>query len=945
MLDKRYEPSSTEAYWLAQWLESGVFHGEDSSDRPSYSIAIPPPNVTGALHMGHALNSTLQDILARWNRMEGFNTTWIPGTDHAGIATQNVVERSLEADGLDRRQVGRDAFIERIWEWRREYGGRILHQLQRMGSSCDWERERFTMDEGLSRAVVEAFVTLYEENLIYRGERLVNWCPRCGTALSDVEVEYEETEGQLWHIQYPSVEQSTEGLLIATTRPETMLGDTAVAVHPEDERFTDWVGRKLIVPGVGRIIPVIADTYVAREFGTGALKVTPAHDPNDFEIGERHHLDRIKAFTADGRISKDLHSESGRNKAYDKVTDLIGLSIKDARARIIQLLHDTSALKKAEPHLHTVGHCYRCHNVVEPFLTPQWFVRTQPLAGPAIQAVEEGRVRIIPETWSKTYFEWMRNIRDWCISRQIWWGHQIPAWYCLSCNEGNYVVEEKQYGKNQSSDSREKGYVFLPEAIPIVARDKPDGCPNCGEKHLVLDPDVLDTWFSSSLWPFSTLGWPDRTPSLKTFYPTNTLVTAFDILFFWVARMVMMSLKLMDEVPFKNVYIHALVRDEQGRKMSKSLKNIIDPLEIIDQYGTDAFRFTLTALAAQGREIRFQQGRIEGYRNFCNKLWNAARYCLSQLESDPEAGNHNSRNSAKTAVLENLSYVKPADRWILSSMTQTTSAVRKALSRYQFNEVAHEAYHFVWHKFCDWYLEETKPRLLSGTPEEKKFVRAMLTEVLDSVVRLLHPVMPFITEEIWSNIPRCPDDPKFLTLARFPKEDMRFRNEKVEEEMDLLIEAIAGIRNIFGEMNVKLSKPYPIMVRYRADFAALGEKILEKEKQFFLSATRASGLQTISDKDPRPPMSSASVTRLGEFIVDLEGLLDIDAERDRLDKQLKATEKDIEKLSNNLSNPQFRERAPTEVVAENEARMAELTNRTQQLEAHLTRLNQMSLRE
>ena len=945
MLDKQYEPHATEARWLVQWLNSGAFHGEDASNREPFSIVIPPPNVTGSLHMGHALNNTLQDILTRWKRMEGCNSTWIPGTDHAGIATQNVVERSLAEEGLDRRRIGRDAFIERVWKWRKEYGDRILHQLQRMGCSCDWERERFTMDEGLSRAVVEAFVALYEESLIYRGERLVNWCPRCGTALSDVEVEYEEVEGRIWHVRYPSADRPSEGLLIATTRPETMLGDTAVAVHPEDERYRDWVGRELIVPGVGRTIPVIADSYVSREFGTGALKITPAHDPNDFEIGERHQLPLVKAFTANGRISEDLLAESGRAPGQDQVTRLIGLSVDEARTRMVQILNDSSALRKEEPHLHSVGHCYRCRTIVEPFLTPQWFVRTQPLAEPAIRAVEEGRIRIIPESWSKTYFEWMRNIRDWCISRQIWWGHQIPAWYCLPCNEGNYVTAGGQSNENPSGRNGKQEIVFLPDAVPIVSRDKPRNCPTCGETDLVRDPDVLDTWFSSGLWPFSTLGWPDATPSLKTFYPTSALVTAFDILFFWVARMIMMGLKFMENVPFRDVYIHALVRDEQGRKMSKSLKNIIDPLDILDRYGTDAFRFTLAALAAQGREIRFQQGRIEGYRNFCNKLWNAARYCLSQLKADPEAGSEESRKASRTAVLKKAPCVKPADRWILSSLTHTTAAVREALSRYQFNEAAHVAYQFVWHKFCDWYLEETKPRLASGSQEEQRFVRALLMEVLDSVVRLLHPVMPFITEEIWSNIPHGSDDPELLTLARFPQCDERFLDDRIEEEMDLLTEAIAGIRNIFGEMNIRLSKPYPMMVRYQDGFAALGEKILEQERQFFLSATRASDLRTVEDGDERPTMSAASVTRLGEFIVDLEGLLDIEAERKRLSKQLKTAEKDIEKLQKNLSNPEFRERAPADVVAENEARLADLADRTERLEANMTRLNQIAHRE
>ncbi|MFQ5911718.1 MAG: valine--tRNA ligase [Nitrospinota bacterium] len=942
MLGKHYEPQATEARWLDRWLARGVFRGEDTSKRPAFCIVIPPPNVTGSLHMGHALNNTLQDVLARWKRMDGYNTAWIPGTDHAGIATQNVVERALAEEGLDRRQIGREAFVQRVWKWREEYGGRILHQLKSLGASCDWDRERFTLDEGLSRAVSEAFVSLYEEGLVYRGERLVNWCPRCGTALSDVEVQHEDATGRLWHIRYPSAEDPSKGLVVVTTRPETMLGDTAVAVHPEDERYGQWVGRNLIIPGVGRVIPVIADAYVSREFGSGALKVTPAHDPNDFEIGERHGLPRIKAFTADGRISEGLSTEEGRISEWDRVPDLIGLSVKEARKRMLQFLEELSVLERQEAHEHAVGHCYRCNTPVEPFLTPQWFVRTEPLAKPAIQAVEVGRIRILPEGWSKTYFEWMRNIRDWCISRQIWWGHQIPAWYCLKCNEGQYIAAGGEQGEAVSpAKGGQVEYVFLPDAVPIVSRREPGSCPECGGTDLVREKDVLDTWFSSALWPFSTLGWPEPTPALATFYPTTALVTAFDILFFWVARMIMMGLKFMGDVPFRDVYIHALVRDEQGRKMSKSLKNIIDPLDVIEQYGADAFRFTLTALAAQGREIRFQSGRIQGYRHFCNKLWNAARYCLSQLEPDAEAGEEKARREALSAVREKAGFIKPADRWILSTLNRTIGSVREAFSTYKFNEAAHEIYQFVWHRFCDWYLEETKPRLASGSEEEKRFVRAMLIEVLDAVVRLLHPIMPFLTEEIWSHLPRRAEDPGLLTQAAFPARDTRLLDNQVEEEMNLLTEAISGVRNIFGEMNLRLDRPYPILVRFQDGMAKIGAKVLEGEKDFFLCATRAGEIRVVSDRKARPPMSAASVTRLGEFVVNLEGLLDISAEQERLTKQLNAVHKDLERLEKNLSNPGFRKRAPAEVVAENEARRAEAAERAARLEEHLARLSQL----
>ncbi|MBI2880794.1 MAG: valine--tRNA ligase [Candidatus Tectomicrobia bacterium] len=940
MLNKQYEPRATEERWLERWLASGAFHGEDASARPAFCIVIPPPNVTGSLHMGHALNNTLQDILARWKRMGGHNTAWIPGTDHAGIATQNVVERSLAERGVHRRELGREAFVEEVWKWREEYGRRILHQLKRLGASCDWDRERFTLDEGLSRAVLEAFVSLYEEGLIYRGERLVNWCPRCGTALSDVEVEYEEVAGRLWYVRYPSADDPSGGLIIATTRPETMLGDTAVAVHPEDERYREWVGRNLIVPGVGRVVPVVADAYVSRDFGTGALKVTPAHDPNDYEIGERHSLTRIKAFTADGRVSEALSAEGGRDPKWDRVSELVGLTVQEARGRMAGVLKELSVLVQETPHGHAVGHCYRCDTVVEPFLTPQWFVRTQPLAQPAMEAVEDGRIRILPEGWAKTYFEWMRNIRDWCISRQIWWGHQIPAWYCLKCNQGKYVPAGDENGE----------YIFQPDAVPIVSRGEPRSCPQCGGEDLLRDPDVLDTWFSSALWPFSTLGWPERTDSLRTFYPTSALVTAFDILFFWVARMIMMGLKLMGDVPFRDVYIHALVRDEQGRKMSKSLKNIIDPLDVIEQYGTDAFRFTLAALAAQGREVRFQGGRIEGYRNFCNKLWNAARYSLSQLEPDPQAGEEEAREAALSAVLDKAPFVRPADRWILSALHRTAGAVQEALSAYKFNEAAHEVYQFVWHRFCDWYLEETKPRLASGPEAEKRFVRAMLTEVLDATLRLLHPLMPFITEEIWSQIPRRKSDPDLLALAAFPSQDPRFLDPRIEEGMELLTEAISRIWNMSSENNIHPRKKIPLRVRkFDGERAERGWEIFEAEKVFFFAAANidsnsfvsVTGGSVVPSADPSH-VSATDATAMGEWTIPLNGLIeDVAAEKERVTKQLKSVQKDLERLEKNLSNPSFRERAPAEVIAENEARRAEALDRTARLKAHLARLDQM----
>ncbi|MEE9305129.1 MAG: valine--tRNA ligase, partial [bacterium] len=657
-LPKVYDPSPTEAKWYDLWTDQGWFHADVGSDAPPYSIVIPPPNITGSLHMGHALNNTLQDILARWKRMEGHNVLWMFGTDHAGIATQNVVEQQLAAEGTDRHSLGREAFVERVWAWREESGGMIVEQLKRLGASCDWDRERFTMDEGLSRAVREVFVRLWEEGLIYRDYYIINWCPRCLTALSDLEVDYHEIVGHLYHIRYPMAD-GPEHLTIATTRPETMLGDTAVAVHPEDERYRHLIGKSAVLPLAGRPLLIIADEHVDPELGTGALKVTPAHDPHDFEIGLRHGLDQVKAM--DERAHMDVPG-----------LPYHGQERFAARERIVEDLRAQGLLDKIEDHRHAVGHCYRCQTIVEPTLSLQWFVRMKPLAEPAIEAVKDGRIRIIPKGWEKTYFEWMYNIKDWCISRQIWWGHRIPAWLCASC--GNYTV------------SRE---------------DAVEACGECASGEITQETDVLDTWFSSALWPFSTMGWPDSTDELRLFYPTNVLVTGFDILFFWVARMIMMGLKFMGEVPFHDVYIHALIRDERGEKMSKSKGNVIDPLDMMGRYGTDALRFTLAALAAHGRDIKLSERVIAGYRNFANKLWNATRFVLMHLNDfEPEA------------PVEEPSEL--ADRWILSRMNRLVITTREALEAYKVNEACQAIYQFVWHEFCDWYLELVKPRLAAG---------------------------------------------------------------------------------------------------------------------------------------------------------------------------------------------------------------------------------------
>ncbi|MCP9450725.1 MAG: valine--tRNA ligase, partial [Nitrospira sp.] len=682
-LSKTYDPKAVEPRWSRFWIEKRYFHPSIDHPGEPYCIVIPPPNVTGSLHVGHALNHSLQDILIRWRRMQGRNTLWLPGTDHAGIATQNVVEKRLLAEGLSREALGRDRFIERVWQWKAESGNTIINQQRQLGESCDWDRLRFTMDEGLSRAVIEVFVRLYEDGLIYRGERLINWCPRCLTALSDIEVEHEEVKGTLYHITYPLADDPATTLVVATTRPETMLGDTAVAVHPDDPRYRHLIGKKIRLPLTEREIPIVGDSIlVDLEFGTGAVKITPAHDFNDYEAGERHGLPRLALF--DHRALLDHPSMVKAGVDSDVASALAALPVQKARATIVQLLTDRGLLVKRDDHRMAVGKCYRCKTVVEPYLSPQWFVKIQPLADPAIKVVEEGRIRIIPEGWVNNYLGWMRNIKDWCISRQIWWGHQIPAWYCLACNDRYLIAQEATT-------------TILQGARPIVAKQAPSQCPTCGDSRFMRDPDVLDTWFSSALWPFSTLGWPDQTPELKRYYPTSTLVTGLDILFFWVARMIMMGLKFMGDVPFRDVYIHALVRDAEGQKMSKSKGNVIDPLHVMDKYGADALRFTLASMASPGRDVKLAEERIEGYRNFANKIWNAARFALMYL------------NGPRTA--SPLSERPFPDRWIVSRLNRTIQTVSSELEAYRFDRAASVLYQFIWHEYCDWYVELIKPTL------------------------------------------------------------------------------------------------------------------------------------------------------------------------------------------------------------------------------------------
>ena len=881
-LDKVYEPKSVEQKWYEVWEREGYFHATLPSDKPSYSIVIPPPNITGVLHMGHALNNTLQDILCRWKRMSGYNVLWMPGTDHAGIATQNVVERQLAGEGKDRFELGREAFIERVWQWKGESGGQIIDQLKRLGASCDWERERFTMDAGLSTAVREVFVRLYDEGLIYRDNRLINWCPRCHTALSDIEVEHEDKAGNLWHLRYPVV-GSDQFLVVATTRPETMLGDTAVAVNPADERYSHLIGQKVLLPLVNREIPIIADDYVDVAFGTGVVKITPAHDFNDFEMGLRHDLDRINIFDESGVVN-------AAGKQYE------GLERFAARKQVLADLEAAGLLERIQDHALSVGGCYRCKTVVEPFMSLQWYVKVAPLAEKALAAVKEGRTKIVPAQWENTYYDWMENIRDWCISRQIWWGHRIPAWFCDHCG-----------------------------AI-TVAKEDPACCEKCGSDEIRQETDVLDTWFSSALWPFSTLGWPEKSPELASFYPTSCLVTGFDILFFWVARMMMMGLHFMDEVPFTDVYIHALVRDSQGQKMSKSKGNVIDPLTVIDAYGTDAFRFTLAAFAAQGRDVKLAEERIAGYRNFANKIWNASRFAMMNLEGFDPA-------SVDPASLT----LSNADRWILFRLNEAAAAVDEALGSFRFNEAAGDLYRFTWSEFCDWYIELLKDDLYNGSSERQASAKYVLWMVLENLLRLLHPFMPFITEEIWQALPKgaCAES---IMLAPYPTPCEQWAAYAgAATEMELVMEVIKGIRNIRGEMEVPPSKQIVALLDCKSEESLV---LLKRNEAYVMSLARLSEL-SVGQGGERPAEASLQVAGDVEIIVPLRGLVNVEEEEKRLNKEIAKIEKDIDFLSKKLENPSFVERAPAEVVVKEREKIAEFENKKQLLEQSLVKIQRL----
>lgn len=878
-LDKGYEPGQVEEDLYRFWIDQKLFEADVEADGPPFSMVIPPPNVTGTLHMGHALNTTLQDILWRYYKMKGYNALWVPGTDHAGIATQNVVERMLAQEGLNRHQLGREKFVEKVWEWREKFGGIIINQLKRLGAACDWSRERFTFDQGLSIAVREVFVRLYHEGLIYRGDYIINWCPRCLTALSDLEVEHEAYEGNLFHIRYPLV-NSQRAIIVATTRPETMLGDTGVAVNPEDERYQGLAGQEVHLPLTQRRIPIIADSYVDKSFGTGALKITPAHDVNDFEIGRRHGLEIIKVMDPEARMNELAG-------VYQ------GLDRKACRQKVLDDLNALGLLEKTEKYTHNIGHCYRCKTMIEPYLSKQWFVKVSPLAEKALKAVEDGQTRIFPKTWEKTYFDWMTNIKDWCISRQIWWGHQIPAWYCDQCGE------------------------------VIVSLTAPSSCPACGSSKIRQETDVLDTWFSSALWPFSTLGWPQKTRELEVYYPTSVLVTGFDILFFWVARMMMMGLHFMGRVPFHHVYIHALVRDTEGQKMSKSKGNVVDPLLIMDRYGTDAFRFTLSALAAQGRDIKLSEERLEGYRHFVNKIWNAARFSLAHFE-DLEVSNQ---------PLEQPQDV--VNRWIISRMNRVIQTIEQGIKEYRFNESAHELYQFVWHEFCDWYLEFIKPVLYQeGEGRDKEVTRMTLYRVLLAILKLSHPFMPFISEKIYQSLPGRQTSilqETFPAPADFPEDD------QAEKEIETLKGLITEIRNIRGEMNIPPSRNVEICMRVPE---AVNRTSIEAHQAIFLILAKGAGVNFLN-QEKNPPSSASGVFEGMEIFIPLKGVIQFDEEEKRLDKELAKLRKEWTQIDKKLTNEDFLQKAPPDVVEKEKEKIRSLGKKTEKLESHLARIKEL----
>ncbi|MDY6826192.1 MAG: valine--tRNA ligase [Bacillota bacterium] len=884
-----YDPAGVEEKRYQFWLQGEYFKAVRDPKKIPFTIVIPPPNVTGSLHMGHALNNTVQDILIRWRRMQGYDALWLPGSDHAGIATQNVVEKHLAEEGIDSRELGREKFQEKVWEWKEKYHSRIVSQLYRLGVSCDWSRERFTMDEGCSRAVRKVFVDLYRRGLIYRGDYMINWCPRCHTALSDIEVEHENEPAVITHIRYPLADGSGH-IVVATTRPETMLGDTAVAVHPDDDRYKGLVGRKVVLPLLNREMPIIADDYVDPEFGSGAVKVTPGHDPNDLVIGQRHSLEVIKIIDEEARMTE----AAGLYKGLDRF---------ECRKRVVADLEKLGLIEKIEDYEHSIGRCQRCHTIVEPLISRQWFVRMKPLAKPALEALNEGKTVFIPPRFTRIYENWVENIRDWCISRQLWWGHRIPAWYC-SCGE------------------------------VIVDYEEPQRCPSCGGSSLEQDPDVLDTWFSSGLWPFSTLGWPDQTPDLKHFFPTSVLVTAYDIIFFWVARMMFMSLEFMQEVPFHTVYITGLVRDAQGRKMSKSLGNGIDPLEVIEEYGADTLRFTLITGQAPGNDQRFRQESVEAARNFANKIWNASRFVLMNLFDEGESGSF-IQPFDPAVPPEGL---KRADRWVLHRYNETVQRVSELLENYELGEAAHLIYEYLWNDFCDWYVELSKHYLYSKkdsreAQDNRKLTRSLLVYLLDGVMRLLHPFMPFISEEIWQQLPGRREEA--LVIGAWPEVSSEMHFPQDNEEMELFQELVRAIRNLRNQIQIPPGRKTRVIVRASGKTAACF-----REESHHLNRLAFTDLLVIDVDAAKPKQALTAIIGEGiEVYLPLEGIIDLEAETARLEKELEQLKKEIERTEKKLNNPHFIKKAPPQVVQKEKDRRGEQETRFLKLQQRLQELS------
>jgi valyl-tRNA synthetase len=893
-MDKVYDPKKVEEKWYEEWIGKGYYKASASSDKPPFTIVIPPPNVTGSLHIGHALNNTLQDILVRYKRMKGFDALWVPGMDHAGIATQMMVEREVEKEGQSRPEMGREVFLKRVWKWKEESGGTITRQLRRLGALPDWDKERFTMDEGLSNAVRKVFVDLYDQGLIYKDKRLVNWDPKLCTAISDLEVEQREVKGNYWNIKYP-IEDSDKFITVATTRPETMLGDTGVAVHPDDERYKHLVGKNVILPLVGRKIPIVADEYSDPEKGTGAVKITPAHDFNDFEVGKRQNLEVINIFDSTAHLN-------------DNVPDKYrGLERFEARKRIVEDLQTLGLLGEIEETVHSVPYGDRSSVVIEPWLTDQWYVDAEKLAVEAIACVEDGRVKFIPKYWERTYFEWLRNIEPWCISRQLWWGHQIPAWY----------------GPDGTV------FVTMTEEEALKAAQDQFG----EEVELTRDPDVLDTWFSSGLWPFSTLGWPEETPELKKYYPTSVLVTGFDIIFFWVARMIMQGLKFMDEVPFREVYIHGLIRDEKGQKMSKTRGNVIDPLEVIDEYGADAMRFTLTALATQGRDIKLSMPVIQGYRNFINKIWNASRFSMMNLEGyNPEV----------TPTEDELSTY---DKWILTKLNRTISEVEESLEAYEFDKAASAIYQFFWAEYCDWYLELVKPVLYGDNVDDKQRTRSVLVRVLTTALGLLHPIAPFVSEELYQRLKSFgvkikavdSDVAESIVLSAFPEPD----NDEIfiaqEREVEIIKEIVAAIRGLRALVGLHPSERVNIMLLPANDKVAVQ---IDRNQQSITNLASLSSLQII--KGDKPQKAMAQVISDVEVLLPVEGLIDIEKETQRINKELGKVAKDLDQTERKLSDSKFLDRAPEDIIQKEKEKLEEFSNQKMKLEEVLSKLKEIS---